>query len=363
MRTIIYIIPSLRKSGPVNVLLSQCTCIDRSKYIPVIITLFEEDNFRSIKDLFIREGVKVISLNLTKTRLLMSLTTITTKIKRICQKEYDPILHAHCLLPTLIISGIKDYPTMTTIHNISKIDYPLVYGNFLGQIFDYLFRNSLTKISKSVAISKEMACFYHRYSSDLSIIYNGVLTKNVSIIKHQFRTSHCMCQNDKLILVTGQIHTRKNTSFIVKELKSLKRRDFKVFFLGMGDKLDECRDLAGDDNRFRFEGFVNNVEEYIECADLFISASLSEGMPMAVLEAVCKGVPTLLSNIGPHKEIVDCLNIKGVANFDLAQGSLSKIVDAYLDSVFDKNNIENRANSKFSAQVMQKSYEELYSSL
>lgn len=44
--------------------------------------------------------------------------------------------------------------------------------------------------------------------------------------------------------------------------------------------------------------------EYLQCADYTISASLSEGLPNSTLESLACGVPMILSDIDPHKEIM-----------------------------------------------------------
>lgn len=56
-----------------------------------------------------------------------------------------------------------------------------------------------------------------------------------------------------------------------------------------------------------FHGFVDNVVPWLQASDLFVSASASEGMPLAVLEALSCGLPALLSDIPPHREIRDIL--------------------------------------------------------
>ena len=54
-----------------------------------------------------------------------------------------------------------------------------------------------------------------------------------------------------------------------------------------------------------FHGFSPDVVSWLQAADLFVSASRSEGMPLAVLEALSCGCPALLSDIAPHCEIAE----------------------------------------------------------
>ena len=60
--------------------------------------------------------------------------------------------------------------------------------------------------------------------------------------------------------------------------------------------------LAG---RVRFAGLIEraDVHRALAAADLVVSASLGEGLPVAVLEAMACCTPVLLSDIAPHREI------------------------------------------------------------
>ena len=57
--------------------------------------------------------------------------------------------------------------------------------------------------------------------------------------------------------------------------------------------------------RVRFAGLLDRADVHRElaAADLLVSASLGEGLPVAVLEAMACRTPVLLSDIAPHREI------------------------------------------------------------
>jgi len=62
---------------------------------------------------------------------------------------------------------------------------------------------------------------------------------------------------------------------------------------------------AGLGKRVELTGVLprEKVYEHLAQADLFISASQGEGLPIAVLEAMACRCPVLLSDILPHREI------------------------------------------------------------
>src|SRR5439155_12143322 len=56
-----------------------------------------------------------------------------------------------------------------------------------------------------------------------------------------------------------------------------------------------------DNQRIVVVGPSERPQDWIQCSDLFISGSLSEGMPLAPLEAAGHGLPTILSDIKGHR--------------------------------------------------------------
>lgn len=50
---------------------------------------------------------------------------------------------------------------------------------------------------------------------------------------------------------------------------------------------------------------TENSKQYYQAADILVSSSLAEGLPNTVLEAIACGMPCILSDIEPHKEIIE----------------------------------------------------------
>ena len=70
---------------------------------------------------------------------------------------------------------------------------------------------------------------------------------------------------------------------------------------GDGPLLDELRARAaslGIEDSVRFLGFVEDVRPLYEACDAFVLASQTEGMPIAVLEAMALEIPIVASRVG-----------------------------------------------------------------
>lgn len=60
----------------------------------------------------------------------------------------------------------------------------------------------------------------------------------------------------------------------------------------------------GIEQSVRFVVRAARIAPFFELADVFIFPSLLEGLPVALLEAMCAGVPVIASDIAPHVEVV-----------------------------------------------------------
>jgi glycosyltransferase involved in cell wall biosynthesis len=74
------------------------------------------------------------------------------------------------------------------------------------------------------------------------------------------------------------------------------RRDIEA--AGLGDQVDATGLVPRDDV---FRAYARS--------DLFVSVSHGEGLPVAVMEAMAAGLPVVLSDIPPHREVVDGLEV------------------------------------------------------
>jgi glycosyltransferase involved in cell wall biosynthesis len=113
-----------------------------------------------------------------------------------------------------------------------------------------------------------------------------------------------------LVVSIGRFDQWKNFSTLIEALAVLRDRGrfVRLAILGDGPMRPELEQLVAAlklADRVELPGFVSDVTQWLARADLFASASLYEGQPNAVLEAAAAGVPTVLSRIQEHLELMD----------------------------------------------------------
>lgn len=360
MIKICFLLTQVINSGPENVVLDICRHIDQSKYRPIIFSLRNSDEHRSIEQKFSDLGIEIVHFGFST----IDLELRTRKVAKIIKKEFMRlkcnILHVHCYHPQLVASYLNDLKTIVTIHNISGEDFVMKKGLIMGTYMRIRYNQSLRCIKVSVAISDYMLEYYDKICNNIVKISNGVSIKsNDDFNKKEFKNLLNIKDQSPIIIITGSVSARKNVDFAIKELKK-SQKDFTCIIVGDGEKIEDCKLLADGDKRFLFVGFKNNVVDYLEIADYYVSASKSEGLPLSVLEALNMGVPSLLSNIKPHEEIVNSMNMNGVLSFNLEVDCLVKTFDDMLNYKFNRELIQIRAKQLYSAKVMTNAYEHEY---
>lgn len=362
--TVVYVVNKLRNSGPVRVMLDIIKYLDMSRFAPVIVTLMEEDQSRSIKNTFEGLGVQIISYMYNFWQLEFQPSKIAKRIESECNSFENVIYHAHSYQANTIIANMSSKRTVATVHCISGEDYVINYGAIQGRYMSLRYRRNLKNIKYPVAISEYMADYYKSVAPHLKVITNGVDFIPGEIIDSEICKRKLGCQDRLVILVSGAFSKRKNQQLIIHELRNLSI-DFLCIFIGKGDLLEKCKTLATGDDRFIFKGYVFNVQDYIKAADVVVSASLSEGMPLAVLESINIGSPVLLSSIPPHIEIYRKMKGIGVGIFHHSKkGGLLEEIRRFvpLDNLRRKQ-VANMAYSIYSATRMSDNYQELYSQI
>jgi glycosyltransferase involved in cell wall biosynthesis len=135
---------------------------------------------------------------------------------------------------------------------------------------------------------------------------------------------------------------------------------------GDGPLLNELRVRAaslGIQDSVRFLGFVQDVRPLYEACDAFVLASQTEGMPIALLEAMALRLPIVASRVGGIPLMLDdgteALLIEPSNYGDLYEALRRLVVDASL-----RTNIAEAAHARFerdyTAEQMAQSYIRLY---
>jgi glycosyltransferase involved in cell wall biosynthesis len=122
--------------------------------------------------------------------------------------------------------------------------------------------------------------------------------------------------NDKTIVLTvGQFVDRKGRWILLDAARQVCRTSSNFQFVWVMPKLPSTEDLNRIEEFGLGKGFRpilssaigadrESILRFFSCADLFVLPSLHEGLPIAILEAMALGIPTISTNINAIPEAV-----------------------------------------------------------
>ncbi|WP_345969859.1 glycosyltransferase family 4 protein [Sulfurimonas sp. HSL1-6] len=110
--------------------------------------------------------------------------------------------------------------------------------------------------------------------------------------------------------IVGQIgalvDAHKGQAVLIEAARILEQShpDIQIILLGGGSDEAVLKAAAADLGNITFEGFVNNVGDYLACFDLFAFPSRYEGLGSILFDAMQFDVPIVASNVGGIPDIV-----------------------------------------------------------
>lgn len=363
MKKILYIVSTLKRSGPIIVLANIVKYLDRDKFEPIVLTLSPEP-IDSMKKYFENElNTKVATLGLSR---IQGLFFAKSHLEEFIKENNINIVHSHGFRADGLVSKLSDVVSVSTLHNYPYYDYMMRYGKTKGYLMATLHIGYIAKINKPLACSKSVShIFKNEKNLFIGYVQNGTDTSRFINLSKSILRRKLKISAKKIFISVGHLSSGKDPLTIIKAFKRAEIKDSLLIFLGDGELKENCLDEIKNDTNIKLMGRVDNVHEYLGASDYFISASLAEGLPNAVLEAMACGLPCVLSNIPPHEEIYEInknsslmfetKDVKGLSDKlkEVANKDYEVMSKASKEIVFDN----------LSAQIMSRNYQKVYKSL
>lgn len=115
--------------------------------------------------------------------------------------------------------------------------------------------------------------------------------------------------DDKLLLCTGELLPNKNQITAIRVMKALidQQPKAKLLLAGNGPTLPELQaevTALGLQEYVEFLGYRTDLERYANIADVIVSCSYREGLPMNIVEGMLLGKPVAASYNRGHRELI-----------------------------------------------------------
>jgi glycosyltransferase involved in cell wall biosynthesis len=192
------------------------------------------------------------------------------------------------------------------LRNYPYHDYPMAYGS-VGYLMARVHCAALRRLTKVVVVSVANRDAIDPHGVSASVVPNGVALDDFSVpspaLRSERRRSLGLPQSDPVVVTVGALSERKQPGVAIAA--ALEEGDSHIVVVGDGPIRGALEHRYGDHPRVYLVGALGGVQEVLQAADIFISMSHAEGLPNAVMEAMACGLPCVLSDIPPHREMLD----------------------------------------------------------
>lgn len=228
---------------------------------------------------------------------------------RVVRQENVSLIHAHEFRANVfgaLVAKLCGIPLVGTVHG--KNYYP----DHVKRRVAYRWASRTTHM---VAVSHDLQRFLEErigISHDrITVIHNGVdmVQERSSDQIRQLRSEFGIGKDTFLLGIVGSLYPVKGHAYLFKALGSVLAHypETRLFVIGQGELEQALKQQVanlGIEKAVSFLGLRNDVPRLLPAFDLFVLPSLSEGLSVALLEAMAAGVPVLASKVGGSPEIV-----------------------------------------------------------
>lgn len=319
-------------------------------------------SFKENNDDYYSRRLKIIGC---RSNYLQYVKNVKSLMQRYTKKKSDLIIHHHFLKLSLLVLLLK--PFNRSVKNVLTVHTTYQNYSFYNKLLIRLLLPFFDKVifcgdESFKAVSRYK--YFRRFEYKYSIVKNGVDIQRVDNVP-KTQTSK---NNNYKITTISKNQASKNIPFIIDVFKSLSSK-YELHIIGEMRSSDiQLIKNSGCENRIIKYGQVDRDDLYskIKGSNLFVSASLWEGLPIAVLEAAICGVPVILSDISPHLELkndVEELIIKPLNQDKWCSkiDELSMLSTTEIESIVNSNRSD--IEKKYSLQTMHENYTKVYCEL
>lgn len=284
------------------------------------------------------------------------------------RNERVEVIHTHEFTANVygsLMGKMMGIPVVATVHGKNY---------FAEQVKRRVAYRYVSRAARMVAVSEDLKQFIVQQvgvaENRVGVVYNGVTVAESPSVDQlsAIRADLHLAGYDHVIGAVGSLYPVKGHIHLIKALPEILRACPKTILLVIGQgELEQAlkaevvkRNL---DAHVRFLGFRSDVPALLWLFDVFVLPSLSEGLSMALLEAMAAGRPVVATKVGGNSELV----LDGDTGFLIDSQSPEAISDKVVQVLRNKAQAtgmgdrgRRRVVDKFSFRAMVDRYQSYY---
>lgn len=307
--TVLQVIPRMRAGGAELGCLQIATALVKNGHRALVAS-----EGGQLVDQLVAAGAEHISMPLASKNPLV-LTKNARQLADIVRRESVSIIHARSRAPAwsaLYAARSTHIPFVTTYHS----EYS--EKGRLKNFYNSVMARSDTVIAVSDYMAHLIRTRYHTPENRIAIIHRAF---DDSVFDPAKLTSERLAAVRQLLdadgtkpvlILAGRITPRKAQHHLVSALGLLKQRgtpDLVCVLAGEVEKppfkaeLEAQAQRLGVAHQLRFPGHVRDIAAAYAISDIALNISEQEGLPRVAIEAQAMGVPMIVSDTGPGREV------------------------------------------------------------
>jgi glycosyltransferase involved in cell wall biosynthesis len=229
------------------------------------------------------------------------------RIREIVRMDNIDLLHAHGYKGDIygyFANKRLNVPLVATCHLWTRQTAAIRFYEYIDALF---LRRYDAVVSVSDAIAKE--------ARDAGIAPEKITTVDNGIDLSPFVSANPglaeeLRKGDRILVGTvGRLVEQKGMEYFLRAAHKVLQRFPNTLFVIVGDgpdraKLEQLSKGLGIDMSVVFTGSRRDMPSVYASLDIFVLASLEEGMPIAVLEALASGCPTIATEVGAVPKLI-----------------------------------------------------------
>jgi glycosyltransferase involved in cell wall biosynthesis len=292
-------------------------------------------------------------------------------VRKACQlvrRERVSLIHAHefdGITHGSLVARLVGVPCVATVHGKNY------YWEKRRRRLAY---RVASHIATMVAVSEDLKRFITANvgvpAMRIKVIYNGqeVFPPVAPEQRRCLRAELGLEEDEQVVGLVGSLYPIKGHKYLLEAVPRILKLhpDTTFLIVGRGElelPLKEEVNRCGLKNRVRFLGLRDDVSALLSLMDIFVLPSLSEGLSIALLEAMAAGKPVIATDVGGNPEVV----VDGETGFLVPPRDADTLAAKLLLLVADKHqarrlgkNGRRRVQQHFSFQSMVNNYQDLY---
>lgn len=127
--------------------------------------------------------------------------------------------------------------------------------------------------------------------------------------KEKIRENLGLSTQETIILCTGELLKNKNQATLLRALPTIlaKHSNVRVLLAGNGPEkanLEQIIETLGISGNVELLGYRTDLDQLVKAADIIVSCSFREGLPLNIMEGMLCAKPIVASNNRGHRELI-----------------------------------------------------------